>query len=383
VLEAFDRGLRRVVAIKTAFSATLDENLEREGRALAAIANEGLPAVYALGHHEDRVFVVMERLRGLSLGRHIDERQARGVVFSVDEAVSLLLRVARTLAAVHDAGVAHRDIKPDNIMLAGERVVIVDFGLVTPEYRGEEDRGLEGSPAYMAPELIEHTVQRGEVFFADIYALGILAYEVLTYDTPFTADVLSLVLYAHVARAAPDVRDARPDVPAELAELIGRMLSKAPLDRPSVREICWALIQLQARLTNTGEARLPVLVVDDDVEHMLPLLKALLERCIPGTRIECVSDPVFAAQMLARERFGLVLLDLNMPTMSGLELLMYVRGGLATDLPDVVVVSAELDAVEPALLRSLGVVATVAKGPTLEEELTAVIRRFAGPKAGT
>lgn len=380
VFEATDLGLRRTVAIKVSKFPELDSSLEQEGRALAAIEHAGLPRVYALGHHGPRAFLVMEMIRGLSLARHIEERQERALAFGIEEAIDVLLRIAKPLSLVHDAGVAHRDVKPANVMMAGERVVVMDFGLVAPEYEIGRDRLLMGSPPYMAPEIINLDVRPGRAYCADIYALGLVAHELLTFSNPFDGEEVQQILFSHVTKQAPDVRELRPDVPPALAELIQAMVAKDPFERPnSMQDISWELQQIRNRLNPASEPHLPILVVDDDSEYILPLIRGFLEQWVPGVRVECLSDPVVATERLAHQSYGLMLLDLNMPTMSGLELLMYMRGSLhAKDAPEIVVVSSQLDSVDPALLRSLGVISTVGKGPLLEAQLKELVLRWAG-----
>jgi serine/threonine-protein kinase len=178
----------------------------------------------------------MEHISGVSLRARLDACQRDGGVLPLRTAVTLLRGIARGLAVVHEAGLSHRDLKPDNVMVAtGDRVVLTDFGLTRPEY-GHDDTHVSGSPNYMAPEVITGSVKRWEGHLVDLYALGIVAYELLVGRTPFEREHWAKTLHAHLVEPAPDPRDARPDVPRVLAELVRTLLAKDPHDRPDSAE---------------------------------------------------------------------------------------------------------------------------------------------------
>jgi len=218
VYEAHDRVLNRRVALKVHPGGD-SEYLLREGRALAAIHHPGIVAVHTMGMHRGVPFLVMERVRGLSVDRLLDERRARGERFGIAEALELLVAVADALSVVHRAGLAHRDVKPGNVMLApAGRVVLMDFGLVLPHADRAGHRSVAGSLQYMAPEALSGDVAEGAAGLVDVYALGVLAYELLTGFAPFDG-AEPVELYRAKTRAKlPRVREHRPDVAAELDE---------------------------------------------------------------------------------------------------------------------------------------------------------------------
>src|SRR5438046_4450073 len=148
----------------------------------------------------------MERLYGLSLREHLVRRRRAGQRFTVEETVDVLLALADTLDAVHRAGVAHRDLKPGNVMLApGKRVVLMDFGIFLPAYASDgERRPLAGTPEYMAPEAVTQRTHAVDAHLADLYALGVLGFEMLTGAPPFTGDDPTAVLRQHAHSPAPD-----------------------------------------------------------------------------------------------------------------------------------------------------------------------------------
>jgi len=163
VYEAHDLALNRRVAVKVAWPHIMT-SIRDEARALAALRDPCTVAVYAMGKHGALEYVVMELIHGISLATRLEAHYAAGTRMDTIEAIAILARVADGLAAVHRAGIAHRDIKPGNIMLApGDRVVLMDFGIFQPVYETGGRRALSGSPAYMAPELFTDTVAPGEL----------------------------------------------------------------------------------------------------------------------------------------------------------------------------------------------------------------------------
>ncbi|HZU85635.1 MAG TPA: serine/threonine-protein kinase, partial [Polyangiaceae bacterium] len=186
VYDAHDKALNRRVALKVERPTIAPDYLLREGRALAAIRHPGVVTVHTIGQHRGVSFLVLERVYGLSLDRMIDQRRSRGERFPVAEALDLLVSIADALSVVHRAGLAHRDVKPGNVMLApGGRVVLMDFGLVLPNADRAGHKIAAGSLQYMAPEALTADVAEGAAALVDVYAFGVLAYELLTGIVPF------------------------------------------------------------------------------------------------------------------------------------------------------------------------------------------------------
>src|SRR5438874_2157269 len=118
VYEAHDRQLNRRVALKVVVPGADASSLRREGQALAAIRHPSVVTVYSMGVHRGIEFLVMERVFGISLDETLEQRRRRGERFAVAEAIDIVVRVAEGLAAVHAAGLSHRDVKPANVMIA-------------------------------------------------------------------------------------------------------------------------------------------------------------------------------------------------------------------------------------------------------------------------
>jgi len=241
VFEGHDLHLDRVVAVKVARPAAA-EALHAEGRALAAVRHPLVVAVFNAGIEHGLHYLVMERVSGRTLREHLDERLLGGGLLPIPAVVALLHMMAEALAVVHEAGLSHRDLKPDNVMMRpGDRIVLTDFGLTRPEFQPATAH-FSGSPNYMAPEVITRTEKRGAGHLIDLYALGIVAFELLVGRTPFERGHWVKTLEAHLTEDAPDLRDLRDDVPGELADLVVHLLAKDPLDRPeSAESVVWKL----------------------------------------------------------------------------------------------------------------------------------------------
>ena len=381
VYEAVDGTLGRRVAIKVAHPDIDPDYLLREGRALAAIRHSGVVTVHAMGHHHGMAFLVLEHIQGLSLDRMIEDRSSRGDRFPVLEAIDLLLSIADALAVVHQAGLAHRDVKPANVMLApGGRVVLMDFGLVVPHANRIGNRIVAGSLPYMAPEALTGNVGDGAASLVDVYAMGILAHELLTGSAPFHGKQPFEVYQAKLDNPRPLVSAKRPDVPEGLVDLIARMIATDPDDRPTgAEEVLWELRALRRQTDTEGRAKpLTVLIVDDDPE-MLEALSLFVRAAAAEADIETTGDGREAVRSVRRRVPDLLLLDLDLPDINGIEVCMLLRGMKLGDACMIVSVSGRATAADVELLQQLGV-QSLEKGPNLSAELRRLVERVRPPK---
>jgi serine/threonine-protein kinase len=242
-----DKALHRRVAVKVLSSDLVaGASLERFKREIMLSANLQHPhivGVISAGETEGLPFFIMPFVEGESLGA----RLTGGRRLSARESVSILKDVARALAYAHERGIVHRDVKPGNVLLAAGSAALADFGVAKAIYLAQHRKGSDptdpltsvgtslGTPTYMAPEQIagdQDTDHR-----ADIYAFGIMGYQMLTGAPPFAGRGRA-ILAAHVTEAPEPLSSVRPDLPEGLADLVMRCIEKDPAHRPqSAREI--------------------------------------------------------------------------------------------------------------------------------------------------
>jgi len=375
VVEAFDRALNRRVAIKAAWPGN-EAALRKEAQTLAALRHPSMVVVHHLARHESIEYVVMERVYGVSLAQHMLRRARANKTFSVPEVLDILTGIAEGLAVVHRAGIAHRDVKPSNVMLApGNRVVLMDFGLSLSEADRGSGAGPTGTPGYMAPEAILDDARSGGRYLVDIYAFGVLAFEVLTLHTPFPGRTRVDVWSAHLSAEPPDPRAQRADTPPKLSELVQSLMAKAPEDRPdSIETVLVDLRELRGSSSEPSRAQsLSVLIVDDDPD-LAALMRAHVRKTVPSAVITTANDAEAAIRHVHGHPPDLLLLDLRMPKMSGVELAMYLRGTHLADATTIVAVSGLAHEDDLALLRQLGITTFIPKGDGLEARLASVLR---------
>jgi len=208
-----------------------------EAQAVSRIRHPGVVALFDFGPHRDGAYLVMELLEGVTLA----DRIAATGRLAPALAIEIAIQIAEALAAAHAAGVVHRDLKPDNVVLVPdgmgpgrERAVLVDFGvakvaagLEPPLHTLHGD--LLGTPFYMAPE---QSVSAGAVDHrSDVYSLGCVLYRMLSGREPFRGNLMDILL-AHHNRTAEPLRSLDPSIPRELEALVAHMMAKSPRARP-------------------------------------------------------------------------------------------------------------------------------------------------------
>ncbi len=226
-----DVGIKVLKSEETA-GGDSQRRLRREVRLARLVTHPNVARIFDVGEWGPYAFVSMELLTGQTL----KERIERDGPVAVDEGRRILGALCAGLGAAHAAGVVHRDLKPSNVMLEPDgRVVILDFGIARQMSLSDTDPGLDtgtreliGTPHYMAPEQVTGGAVDPR---ADLYALGVLGFEMLTGRKPFEAETLMAVCYLHVRQAPPDPLDLRPDLPPRLAAVLLRCLKKDPAER--------------------------------------------------------------------------------------------------------------------------------------------------------
>jgi len=221
--------------------------LKSEFRSIADLAHPNLVGLRELVCEDDLWFLTMDYVDGEELISHVRPRGVDG--FDPDRLRAAFRQLARGLHALHQAGRIHRDLKPSNVMVDREgRVVILDFGL-TLELRTGAERGVVGTPEYMAPEQAGRETGRP----ADWYAFGILLYEALTGAVPFVGEVLEILVQKHRTRPTRPA-ERNPETPKDLQDLCLALLAVRPEARPVGSDV----------LRRLGEATAPSLAPAGD-----------------------------------------------------------------------------------------------------------------------
>jgi serine/threonine protein kinase len=249
VYRAWDLRLERWVALKALSpllpaGAEARERLRLEARAAGRLSHESVATVYALEEIDDELFIVSEYVAGETLRARINAGP-----LPVRDAVSIALAVARGLAAAHELGVVHRDLKPENVMIAADgRVKVVDFGIASVDGPGRMTRTgvVLGTPGYMAPEQVSG---HGADARSDVFALGVVLYEMLSGSPPFGDTASWSVVAAVLERDPAPIETLRPDIPRELAQVVAIALAKSPAARyPTAGALVPALESLRDAL---------------------------------------------------------------------------------------------------------------------------------------
>ena len=207
-----------------------DETARRfldESRTALSLRHPDIVAVLDAGEHRGRPWMAMEWLGGHDLTRYTDPAR----LLPEPLALQIVERLARALAHAHRQGVVHRDVKPGNVRvdLPAGTVKLMDFGVARVEDSSRTRTGVMlGTPAYMAPEQLAGAPADAR---GDLYALGVVLFELLTGRRPHEASSLGQLLRQVVAEPAPDLRTLRPELPAELAQECARVLSRRPAER--------------------------------------------------------------------------------------------------------------------------------------------------------
>ncbi|MEE8807672.1 MAG: Stk1 family PASTA domain-containing Ser/Thr kinase [Lactimicrobium sp.] len=232
VFLAIDTILNRQVAIKIlradlSTDAVSILRFEREAQAATALAHPNIVEIYDVGDYKGHHYIVMEYVPGKTLKQIIRER---GPLLN-EETVDIMKQLVSAISEAHSRGIIHRDIKPQNVIIKSDGTLkILDFGIATAKGSMQltQANNVMGSVHYLAPELAKGepaTVQ------SDIYALGIVMFEMLTGDVPFKADQAVQIALMHMRDPLPNVRQINPNVPQPMENIILKAAAKNPADR--------------------------------------------------------------------------------------------------------------------------------------------------------
>jgi serine/threonine protein kinase len=241
VLAAHHLELDELVAIKCtrselANNADLTERFLREARLAVKIKSEHVVRVHDIGRTAEGVpFIVMEFLEGHDLSSVTE----KGALLEVGQTVDYILQACEAIGEAHALGIVHRDLKPQNLFLAkrkdgSEVIKVLDFGIskaASDKHSMTQTGAMLGSPLYMSPEQMRSS--REAEPRSDIWSLGIILFELLTGEVPFTGESLPELCLAVVNKDTPSLRQLAPAVPAELESVVKRCLAKTPEKRPA------------------------------------------------------------------------------------------------------------------------------------------------------
>ena len=244
---ARDKRLKRQVAVKLlppelAFRSEIRSRFLREAETAAGLSHPNIVPIYSVDEREGLVYFVMGYVDGDNLAKRLNDRGP----MDVNDVRRILCETADALAYAHSRGVVHRDIKPDNILLDAHsgRSMVTDFGIARAVQEGEARltaTGMAiGTPAYMSPE--QASGDRDVDGRTDLYSLGIVGYQMLAGEPPFTANTPAALLVKHLTEAPAPIDSRRAGVPADLGRAVMMLLEKDPANRfPSAASFVTAL----------------------------------------------------------------------------------------------------------------------------------------------
>ncbi len=255
IYAGLDTRLDRPVAVKImhphlANDEAFVSRFIKEAKATAALSHPNIVSIQDQGWNEGgapAVFIVMELVEGNTLRDFLNEQDA----LSIDQLFQFLNPVVSALSAAHRIGIIHRDIKPENILIAKDgRVKVADFGLAAGSIIGQtmtaESSVVLGSVSYLSPEQVQRGIADAR---SDVYALGIVMFEMLAGKKPYEGETPIQIAYKHVNERIPNLRSIKEDIPEQLAEIIFAATSPNPDQRPrDAEELLNQLRSIQAKI---------------------------------------------------------------------------------------------------------------------------------------
>jgi serine/threonine protein kinase len=275
VYQATDPRFERKVAIKVLPKAFLHDpqfriRFEREAKMIAALEHSAIVPVYDFGEQDDQPYIVMRLMSGGSLADKLKDDK-----LSIEEAAQIVRRVASALSAAHQRGIVHRDLKPGNILFDQyNNAFLSDFGIarISESSAALTGSNILGTPAYMSPEQVQG--DRDIDGRSDIYALGVIFYQMLVGNTPYQATTPVKVMMMHLLEPVPNLISALPDVTPAVEAWFEKALAKDPNDRfATAKEMSLALdaaIQDDDPLPDTLVTKPDVVALDQTIATGTP-----------------------------------------------------------------------------------------------------------------
>jgi len=268
VYKALDPDIERDVAIKTIRFDTFTDGTEkddlmarfmREARAAGKLAHPNIVTIYEVGREKDVTYIVMQYIEG----QNLQGLMHSGKKFSSQEIIELMRPICHSLDYAHENGIVHRDIKPANIMIdKSGKPFLADFGVARVETSTMTQAGTAvGTLSYMSPEQIQGQTVDGR---SDIFALGVILYELLSGKKPFFGDNISTIVYKIVHEEPQRITEVNQDLPRGYESVIKKVLAKNPEDRYQTCQ------QLVSDLENSGKILEQTLAYETDKEASIP-----------------------------------------------------------------------------------------------------------------
>lgn len=373
---ATDERLDRKVAIKFikpelfAFPE-MRTFFHNEARAMARVGHRNVLSVFAFGEHEGTPYFVMEYVDGKTVDQWLRGREP-GTFPDLGEAIRILEQACLGVEAIHATSTVHRDLKPSNLLIDRSfRVAVGDLGVARVLDSATTGNIIVGSASYMAPEAALGEDEAPELAGRrDVYALGCIAYELLTGRPPFTGQTDMSILSQHVLHDAVPPSQVRPGLHSGYDDVIAKALAKDPSKRhPTVTAFRRAL------MAEYSGAREPerILIVDDD-EDWRTLISTSLKERFPNALIDEVGDGGAALEAFDKSPYSVVLVDLQMPEMDGAQLTLLLRSVESSARTPIIVLTAEGGPREWQRLSAMGADAFLVK-PVNADDVELVIRR--------
>jgi len=239
VYRAQDLKLGRIVAIKMLHeSLTSDEGFlirfQREAHAAANLTHPNIVTVHDIGQEEYRHYIVMEYVDGFTLKQIIRDANEDGRFLPVSRVLDLAIQICNGIGYAHRANLVHCDLKPQNVLVTrDDRVKVADFGIaraITEASQHLADSQVWGTPQYISPE---QAAGMAPTPASDVYAIGVIMFEMLTGHLPFAADSPTAIALKHLQETPPSILEYNPGVPRQLDDIVQKLLAKEPSARYS------------------------------------------------------------------------------------------------------------------------------------------------------
>ncbi|MEM9072025.1 MAG: serine/threonine-protein kinase [Myxococcota bacterium] len=348
VVLAEDQKLQRLVAIKVLKGGDVArvERFVDEARAMAAVRHPNVVSVHALIAHEERPMIVMEHIPGRSVADLLEQGRA-----PLEDAVVILDQTAAGLAAVHDAGITHRDVKPSNVLVGPAfRVALADFGLV--ERETPSSGKLWGTPGYIAPERLAGTEERDLAARVDLYSLGVMAYELLTGQLPFEASDPAKLTEAQLAGNV--IPPSQRGAPAGFDALVLSALAVDPKERITSATRFRAELAQAAKDAFGGSESARILAVGLRASTREVLDLAMDRPGLASTELHAVSRGEDAIKAMESDRFDVVVVGSELQDWRCVELAAWIRA-VRAEPPPMMVVTHDALSLDLQELDALGV----------------------------